>query len=565
MSKFQLQCDMLNLVVLLIPTILLALAGGTDFYVDKQKTSGNEDDGLFTSSTDLESLLWTEANVVDKLESYIVEEHRRLEKLERLLNDYRRFRDRAVESTEKFVGNPLNSFLLIKKLTADWKEVKDLVQGGGDAFLKNLTLESEYYGLRWPKDEDLNGAAIGLMRLQDTYRLDTSSLANGILDGKHYGPSLTAQDCFELGRQTYNNGDYFHTNIWMEEALEHYHLETEKSIKKSDILEYLAFAAYMTGNIRRALKLTAEMIALEPLHPRGQGNLEYYQQTLKKKGATFQKRGEDGLGDADESTNILQERRKRDSELGEERVKYEQLCRGQQFVPQPILDKLVCRYSTGKHPYLLIGPIKEEEVYPDPRIVIFHDLITDAEIATIKDMAIPRFKRATVQNYKTGELETANYRISKTAWLKENEHQHIANIYRKANHLTGLNMETSEELQVSNYGIGGHYEPHYDFARREEKNAFKSLGTGNRIATLLMYESDVELGGATVFTNLGLTLMPKKGAVAFWYNLRANGEGDDMTRHAACPVLAGTKWVSNFWIHERGQEFTRPCSTDPFL
>ena len=52
-------------------------------------------------------------------------------------------------------------------------------------------------------------------------------------------------------------------------------------------------------------------------------------------------------------------------------------------------------------------------------------------------------------------------------------------------------METSEELQVSNYGIGGHYEPHFDFARREETNAFASLGTGNRIATLLMYASDL--------------------------------------------------------------------------
>ena len=45
-------------------------------------------------------------------------------------------------------------------------------------------------------------------------------------------------------------------------------------------------------------------------------------------------------------------------------------------------------------------------------------------------------------------------------------------------------------LQVSNYGIGGHYEPHFDFARREEKNAFASLGTGNRIATWLFYVSD---------------------------------------------------------------------------
>ena len=150
--------------------------------------------------------------------------------------------------------------------------------------------------------------------------------------------------------------------------------------------------------------------------------------------------------------------------------------------------------------------------------------------------------------------------------IYDNVTEHTCTLYlypRKANHLTGLNMETSEELQVSNYGIGGHYEPHFDFARKEEKNAFASLGTGNRIATWLMYESDVEQGGATVFPHLGISLKPKKGSVVFWYNLLANGEGDEMTRHAACPVLAGTKWVSNFWIHERGQEFTRPCSTDP--
>ncbi|QQP34867.1 Uncharacterized protein FKW44_022907, partial [Caligus rogercresseyi] len=47
---------------------------------------------------------------------------------------------------------------------------------------------------------------------------------------------------------------------------------------------------------------------------------------------------------------------------------------------------------------------------------------------------------------------------------------------------------------------------------------------------------------ATVFPVLDLTLWPKKGSAVFWYNLYRNGEGNEDTRHAACPVLKGTKW-----------------------
>ena len=47
---------------------------------------------------------------------------------------------------------------------------------------------------------------------------------------------------------------------------------------------------------------------------------------------------------------------------------------------------------------------------------------------------------------------------------------------------------------------------------------------GNRIATLLMYVSEVEQGGATVFPHLGISLWPERGAAAFWYNLHRNGE-----------------------------------------
>lgn len=36
---------------------------------------------------------------------------------------------------------------------------------------------------------------------------------------------------------------------------------------------------------------------------------------------------------------------------------------------------------------------------------------------------------------------------------------------RRVEDITGLDMKTAEELQVCNYGIGGHYEPHLDYAK----------------------------------------------------------------------------------------------------
>lgn len=71
--------------------------------------------------------------------------------------------------------------------------------------------------------------------------------------------------------------------------------------------------------------------------------------------------------------------------------------------------------------------------------------------------------------------------------MKDEDHEMIRNIGLRVEDMTALTCKTAEELQVVNYGIGGHYEPHFDFARKEEKNAFKNLGTGNRIATVLFY------------------------------------------------------------------------------
>lgn len=60
---------------------------------------------------------------------------------------------------------------------------------------------------------------------------------------------MTASDCFELGRQSYMNHDYYHTVLWMEESLRKLERESNRTISKSDILEYLAFSTFKQGRL----------------------------------------------------------------------------------------------------------------------------------------------------------------------------------------------------------------------------------------------------------------------------------------------------------------------------
>lgn len=102
--------------------------------------------------------------------------------------------------------------------------------------------------LKFPSDEDLSGAAAALVRLQDTYRLDTVEVAKGRLNGVKYSSDMSTHDCFEVGRQSYISADYDHTEKWMNIALKKHDEETNKTVPKSEILEYLAFSNYMIGN-----------------------------------------------------------------------------------------------------------------------------------------------------------------------------------------------------------------------------------------------------------------------------------------------------------------------------
>lgn len=77
-----------------------------------------------------------------------------------------------------------------------------------------------------------------------------------------------------------------------------------------------------------------------------------------------------------------------------------------------------------------------------------------------------------------------------SAWLKGSARSTVSRLDQKISMLTGLNVQHpyGEYLQVVNYGIGGHYEPHFDHATSPSSPVFR-LKTGNRMATFMIYVS----------------------------------------------------------------------------
>ncbi|XP_047199488.1 prolyl 4-hydroxylase subunit alpha-2 isoform X3 [Hippoglossus stenolepis] len=528
---------------------------------------------VFTSIGQMTDLIYTEKELVQSLREYIKAEESKLAEVKSWAKKLDALTRVSTSDPEGYLAHPVNAYKLMKRLNTEWSELESLVlQNPSDGFISNMSIHRQYF----PDEEDETGAAKALMRLQDTYQLDSEAFSRGKLPGMHSNALLTVDDCYDMGKTAYNDADYYHAVLWMQQSLKQLDGGEEAVVSKADILDYLSYSVYQMGDLPRAIELTRRLVAIDANHQRAGGNLRYFERLL------FKQRNElnqDYQPASEEPIQLGTYTRPKDH-LPEREI-YEALCRGEGLqMNEAKRSRLFCRYHDGKqNPRLLLKPMKEEDEWDSPHIVRYLNVLSDQEIAKIKELSKPRLARATVRDPKTGILTTANYRVSKSAWLEEEDDPVISRVNQRIEDITGLEVDTAELLQVANYGVGGQYEPHYDFSRRpfdnqlkgdgnrlatflnykDEPDAFKRLGTGNRVATFLNYMSDVEAGGATVFPDFGAAIVPRKGTAVFWYNLFKSGEGDYRTRHAACPVLVGSKWVSNKWIHERGQEFRRPC------
>lgn len=73
---------------------------------------------------------------------------------------------------------------------------------------------------------------------------------------------MTVEDCFELGKVVYSESDYYHTELWMTQALKQLDDGEDSPVDKVTVLDYLSYAIYQQGDLERALELTKRMLKL---------------------------------------------------------------------------------------------------------------------------------------------------------------------------------------------------------------------------------------------------------------------------------------------------------------
>lgn len=187
-----------------------------------------------------------------------------------------------------------------------------------------------------------------------------------------------------------------------------------------------------------------------------------------------------------------------------------------------------------------------------PRVVLFDDLLSHDECDELVRQASVKLERSTVVNAQTGAYDVHPDRTSSGTHFQRGETDLVRRIERRISELVGSPVEHGEPIQVLHYTPGAEYKPHFDYFDPAHEGNDKMLAMGGqRMATLIMYLNDVPAGGSTVFPDLGLDVLPRKGNALYFAYATEDGQLDRRSLHGGSPVSAGEKWIATKWMRQR--------------
>ncbi|XP_065863525.1 probable prolyl 4-hydroxylase 4 [Euphorbia lathyris] len=214
----------------------------------------------------------------------------------------------------------------------------------------------------------------------------------------------------------------------------------------------------------------------------------------------------------------------------------------------------------------IIDPAKVRQVSWKPRAFVYQGFLTDLECDHLISLAKSELKRSAVADNLSGQSTLSEVRTSSGMFISKAKDPIVSGVEEKIATWTFLPKENGEDIQVLRYEHGQKYDPHYDYFV-DKVNIARG---GHRMATVLMYLSDVGKGGETVFPNAeeaprrkatqieedfsecakkGIAVKPRKGDALLFFSLHPNAVPDPISLHGGCPVIEGEKWSATKWIH----------------
>ncbi|MFZ2031037.1 MAG: HEXXH motif-containing putative peptide modification protein [Vitreimonas sp.] len=193
-----------------------------------------------------------------------------------------------------------------------------------------------------------------------------------------------------------------------------------------------------------------------------------------------------------------------------------------------------------------------------PRVVLLGNVLSHEECDALVEHCASRMSQSLVAAGAAGVVGAHENRTSHGANLRRAETELVGRIEARLEALASWPHECSEGLQVVRYHVGQEYRAHFDWMNPDLEGGRKHMRAGGqRLATFVLYLSEVEAGGGTSFPAIGLEVKPRKGAALFFLNTDSRYVGDYLTRHAGLPVVKGVKFVANKWLRQGD------CALDP--
>lgn len=128
----------------------------------------------------------------------------------------------------------------------------------------------------------------------------------------------------------------------------------------------------------------------------------------------------------------------------------------------------------------------------------------------------------------------------------------VKGIGRRIDDLLGLDSKIGEAIQGQRYLPGQQFKPHNDWFYTSEKYwQYERKRGGQRSWTAMAFLNEVEEGGETHFTDIGIKIEPKPGVLLIWNNALPDGTPNEGTMHAGTPVIRGTKYIITKWYRTR--------------